>query len=110
MGEDVRKNLPFYLDGALLLALLGIFWKFAGWQSALEERMRVNEATLASLTVNAPIESRRVSVIETRLDAQEKWQSEFKSDIVRRLERQDAKLDAIANRIDALRSNGRSPP
>jgi hypothetical protein len=105
MGDEMRKNLPFYLDGALLLALLGIFWQFAGWKAAVEERLRVNEANTAALMVSSPIESRRLSVVEARVEAHEKVAAELKSDINRRFDRQDQKLDAIAERLDAIRSN-----
>ena len=108
MGQQENGQRPLwaYVDTALLVAIIGLFAKVAAWQGEVDEwrasvDMRLTQAAGQRITPGA---SEAVAVLNARVKAAEESQATLKVDIVARLDRQDRKLDGIAERIDKLRN------
>lgn len=106
MGENKDRPWWAFIDTALLLAILALFGKMSAWQGEIDEWRQATQQQIVRLSSQniTPGASQQIAVLSARIDASERSQAELKVDIVARLDRQDKKLDAIAERIDKLRN------
>jgi hypothetical protein len=103
MTENVRKMLPFWIDGGIGVLLIVMIYNTATWKTQIDEQMqqqRQQIAILASRSIT-PEADRRLSIIETDAHNRTRELAELKADLVRRFDRQDNKLDQIQKRLES---------
>jgi hypothetical protein len=103
---DIHRARPWWaiIDTALLLALLALFAKTASWQGEVDQWRQATQEQIQKLAGQniTPGASREIGILDARLTAAEDAQREMKIDLAARMDRQDKKLDAIADKLDRL--------
>lgn len=97
LSENARKNLPFWVDGAMIIALVGLTASMASWKGSVDEQMQQtrNEIQAIRAVRISPESDRRLSVMEADAANTQRQLAEMKADLVRRLERIDSKIDRL---------------
>jgi hypothetical protein len=97
LSDSTRKNLPFAIDAGILILLLTMIWQMGSWKGQIDEQMSQQRAEIQSIRA-IPISAqadRRLSVVEAEAVNTQRQLTEMKADLVRRLERIDAKIDRL---------------
>jgi hypothetical protein len=102
MPEPIRKLLPYWIDGGIGVLLIVMIYNTATWKAQIDEQMQQQRQQIAALAAQTvtPETQRRLSIIETDAMHRSREIAELKADLVRRLERQDNKLDQIQQRLE----------
>lgn len=102
------KRVPVTWLAAIIFSIFvqsGIFlYAWASWKADMTTWRHSVDKQIATLAIEHPLSRRDLAVLTERVSSNERAHAELKIDIVRRLERQDTKLDLIATRLDQLSS------
>lgn len=101
MLDLIKRIHPLAGDGVILAAVAASFFSMQSWQDVAEERIRALEAQQATVAVVAPEHTKRIAVLEARLELADRNQAELKTDIVDRMNRIDSNLTALTNYLRA---------
>lgn len=100
------KRVPISIFVVIILQTIAWAWFASAWKADLDQWRIVTSQQIALLSSQHPTTAQDVAVLKARIEVQERWQQELKNDLVRRLERQDIKLDSIASRLDVITKGG----
>ncbi len=98
LSDNTRRNIPLLIDGALIIALLGLTASMASWKGQIEEQVTQTRQEIQAIRAIriSPEADRRLSVVEIESVNTQRQIAEMKADLVRRLERIDSKIDRIS--------------
>jgi hypothetical protein len=96
------KRVPIAIMLALLGQTVAFGWYAASWKADMERWRHTVDAQMSAIALGYPTTARDVAVLNERVSATERGINEVKLEIVRRLDRQDIKLDQIAGRLDSV--------